>query len=344
MSSKLLLKSSGTASAVPDFDDLELAELVVNTRDGKLFCKTYDGATYAIVDLTLSSPDEIIASGPGLIGRSASGSGPAALLSGSNAVALLPAATASNDGKMPAAAAAALAKAVFVSDDLVVPLSIVSSQGTTTSTLDNDNNNQTYVRRGCRAYGSTVFCRDLLQGIVIPSNIKPNEDIRIDLLLSQDPDGAGEDMSIHMLYEYAIIGQIVGSATLIERYIVNNKTGNTPWIETFYIPFVSGQDRLYISIIKNGVSYAITGIDQNNKKIVLSTSDSREQLIPGMHITVTGSNAGTYTIASVGYTTSTEVTVSESLPSATVDGTVNCRDTVGFELKCHEMTAIIKRT
>lgn len=108
MSNRLLLKSSGTADAVPDFDDLELAELVVNTRNGKMFCKTYDGQTYAIVDLTLSSPDEIIASGSGLIGRSASGSGPAALLSGADAVALLPDATSSAAGKMTAAQVAEL--------------------------------------------------------------------------------------------------------------------------------------------------------------------------------------------------------------------------------------------
>jgi hypothetical protein len=109
MSNRLLLKSSGTADAVPDFDDLELAELVVNTRNGKMFCKTYDGLTYAIVDLTLSSPDEIIASGPGLIGRSASGAGPAALLSGADVVSLLPAATTSAAGKMTEAQATTVA-------------------------------------------------------------------------------------------------------------------------------------------------------------------------------------------------------------------------------------------
>jgi hypothetical protein len=108
MSNRLLLKSSGTADAVPDFDDLELAELVVNTRNGKMFCKTYDGATYAIVDLTLSSPDEIIASGPGILGRTTSGSGPAALLSGADAAAMIPAATASVDGKMTKEQAAAV--------------------------------------------------------------------------------------------------------------------------------------------------------------------------------------------------------------------------------------------
>lgn len=102
MGNRLLLKSSGTADAVPDFDDLELAELVVNTRTGKLYCKTYDGVTYAIVDLSLSSPDEIIASGQGLIGQPASGGGPCALLSGTNAVALLPAASGSNAGIMTA--------------------------------------------------------------------------------------------------------------------------------------------------------------------------------------------------------------------------------------------------
>jgi hypothetical protein len=114
MSNRLLLKSSGTADAVPDFDDLELAELVINTRNGKMFCKTYDGATYAIVDLTLSSPDEIIASGPGLIGRSASGAGPAALLSGADAVALLPASTPSADGKATAAQVSRLNKSPVI--------------------------------------------------------------------------------------------------------------------------------------------------------------------------------------------------------------------------------------
>lgn len=48
--------------------------------------------------------------GPGILGRTASGAGPAALLSGSDVVTMMPAATSSADGKMTATQAAAVAR------------------------------------------------------------------------------------------------------------------------------------------------------------------------------------------------------------------------------------------
>lgn len=88
MPSVIKLKISGTASEIPDFSDLALGEFAWNYHDGKLFGKMDDG-TEAIVDLTLSTPEDIIASGPGLVGRSAAGQGASALLTVAQARVLL---------------------------------------------------------------------------------------------------------------------------------------------------------------------------------------------------------------------------------------------------------------
>ena len=90
MSNALILKKSGVADATPDFVDIDLGELAWNSYDGKLFGKTFDGvSTYAIVDLTLSNPEDIISTGIGLLGKNSAGVGPTLELSAAQARTLL---------------------------------------------------------------------------------------------------------------------------------------------------------------------------------------------------------------------------------------------------------------
>mgnify|MGYP001168951081 CR=1 FL=1 len=42
LSARLIAKASGTAGETPDVNDLEVAELALNTADGKLFTKHTD--------------------------------------------------------------------------------------------------------------------------------------------------------------------------------------------------------------------------------------------------------------------------------------------------------------
>ena len=91
--------------------------------------------------------------GSGLLGRSASGAGPSALLSGADVVAQLPAATSSADGKMTAAQASKLAGIASAADATGYLGSYTTSQisGLTGMVAGN------WVRDSSRAYRPVVF-------------------------------------------------------------------------------------------------------------------------------------------------------------------------------------------
>ena len=55
MSVTLLHKRNSTSGAIPSTTSLELGEIAVNTRDGKLFIKTNDGTNDSIVEFTSGS-------------------------------------------------------------------------------------------------------------------------------------------------------------------------------------------------------------------------------------------------------------------------------------------------
>jgi hypothetical protein len=55
MANKIQLKRSSVAGRVPATTDLDLGELALNTRDGKLYTKTSDGSAEAVVQLSVDS-------------------------------------------------------------------------------------------------------------------------------------------------------------------------------------------------------------------------------------------------------------------------------------------------
>jgi hypothetical protein len=59
MANKILIKRSSTQGGVPTTAQLDLAELAINTYDGRLFAKTNSG-TPAIVDLTRNDPIRVL--------------------------------------------------------------------------------------------------------------------------------------------------------------------------------------------------------------------------------------------------------------------------------------------
>lgn len=80
-------------------------------------------------------------------------------------------------------------------------------------------------------------------------------------------------------------------------------------------------------------AYAITAVDKPNKKITIA-GDRRTEFRAGQLIKLTGSNLGRYTVAATALSGSdTVITVSEALPSATVDGNLIKPFTVTLEMQ-----------
>ena len=60
MANKILIKRTGTQNKVPTVSDIDVAELAINTYDGRLFAKTDRSGTTAVVDLTKNAPVKIL--------------------------------------------------------------------------------------------------------------------------------------------------------------------------------------------------------------------------------------------------------------------------------------------
>jgi hypothetical protein len=60
MANKILIKRASTAGKVPLTSDIDLAELAINTYDGRLFAKTDRSGTSAVVDLKQNDPVRIL--------------------------------------------------------------------------------------------------------------------------------------------------------------------------------------------------------------------------------------------------------------------------------------------
>ena len=56
MASSVRLKRSAVAGKIPLVGDLELCELAINTRDGKVYIKKNDGTTDSIVEVGAVEP------------------------------------------------------------------------------------------------------------------------------------------------------------------------------------------------------------------------------------------------------------------------------------------------
>ena len=59
MATTIKLKNSSTADAAPGTSDLELGELAINTRDGKLFMKKDVSGTESIIEINEVRPGAI---------------------------------------------------------------------------------------------------------------------------------------------------------------------------------------------------------------------------------------------------------------------------------------------
>jgi len=59
MATTIKLKNSSTADATPGASDLELGELAINTRDGKLFMKKDVSGTESIIEINEVRPGAI---------------------------------------------------------------------------------------------------------------------------------------------------------------------------------------------------------------------------------------------------------------------------------------------
>lgn len=60
MANKILIKRSGSAGGVPTTGQLDLAELAINTFDGRLFAKKDVSGTTSVVDLTRNDPIRVL--------------------------------------------------------------------------------------------------------------------------------------------------------------------------------------------------------------------------------------------------------------------------------------------
>lgn len=60
MANKILIKKAGTQGKVPLVGDIDLAELAINTYDGRLFAKKDGGGVTSVVDLTENAPVRLL--------------------------------------------------------------------------------------------------------------------------------------------------------------------------------------------------------------------------------------------------------------------------------------------
>ena len=60
MANKILIKRASTAGRIPTTSDIDLAELAINTYDGRLFAKTDRSGTAAVIDLKQNDPVRIL--------------------------------------------------------------------------------------------------------------------------------------------------------------------------------------------------------------------------------------------------------------------------------------------